>query len=82
VISGFQNFLHLALGLPNGWTRSEQVDGFIPLAGRTSEKKRKRRLKADKLREELLAVVNLPLEQQERRKRLEKLLFLVAQLDD
>lgn len=82
MISGFQNFLHLTLGLPNGWTRQEQTDGFIPISGQVRRKRRKEVIRVDTLRTEIGELLAMPARQQAQQRRLEKLLLLLAYIDD
>lgn len=83
MISGFQNFLHLTLGLPNGWAAREQFDGFIPESGRVKKKQPVKKRKPDELRAEIKELLALPARKAEQQRRLERLiLLLVIHLDD
>lgn len=83
MISGFQNFLHLTLGLPNGWAPREQTDGFIPDTGRVKRRQPVRKKKPDQLREEIKELLAFPVRQAEQQQKLKRLLLLlVVHLDD
>lgn len=82
MISGFQNFLHLTYGLPNGWGSRVQGDGFIPDTGRSRKKRPVKYVEPDRLRAEIDELLSLPVRQAAQQKRLNLLMMLLVVVDD